>query len=154
MNYCNADVVFQEVPNEIAISYTISGCPNMCEGCHSTHTWDPTNGIALTKSTIKAHVDAYCGMITCVCFFGGEWLPIKLSSMLQFVSEELKLKTALYTGLENMQDQRILKYLDYLKTGPWIAELGGLSSPTTNQRFVNVKTGELLTHLFIKDFNL
>ena len=30
-------------------------------------------------------------------------------------------------------------------------ELGGLDSPTTNQKFIDLRTGEVLNQLFIKD---
>ena len=30
-------------------------------------------------------------------------------------------------------------------------KLGGLDSPTTNQKFINLRTGEVLNRLFIKD---
>ena len=30
-------------------------------------------------------------------------------------------------------------------------ELGGLESPATNQKFINLHTGEVLNRLFIKD---
>ena len=45
----------------------------------------------------------------------------------------------------------ILPYLTYLKTGRWQMELGGLDSATTNQKFVDLRTGEVLNRLFIKD---
>lgn len=152
MRYVSVDVVFQEVPGEISLAYTISGCPNKCKDCHSSYTWDPNGGSILTKEKIKASVEAYSGLITCVCFLGGEWCSEELLSLLKFVSEELELKTGLYTGLDDFQDERILKYLDFLKTGPFISELGGLNSKNTNQRFLNIKTGEYQNHLFLKDF--
>ena len=33
----------------------------------------------------------------------------------------------------------------------WQMELGGLDSPTTNQKFIDLRTGEVLNRLFIKD---
>ncbi len=57
-------------------------------------------------------------------------------------------KTCLYTG-EREVEQQILKYLTYIKTGPWIQELGGLGSKTTNQIFKEVKTNKKLNQLFI-----
>ena len=57
-------------------------------------------------------------------------------------------KTCLYTGEEEVSPE-ILEHLTYIKTGPWIQELGGLSSPSTNQMFKEVKTNSILNHLFI-----
>ncbi len=81
---------------------------------------------------------------------GGEWLPDKLIPLLKIAQAE-GLATCLYTGLEKTElDPRILTSLTYLKTGRWIAERGGLNSLTTNQRFVDLRTGECLNSLFIR----
>ena len=45
----------------------------------------------------------------------------------------------------------MLAKLDYLKYGHWDASLGGLDSKTTNQVFLNLKTGEKLNNYFWKD---
>lgn len=61
------------------------------------------------------------------------------------------IKTALYTGLEfDDVSVDIRNNLDYLKFGPWIKELGGLQSKTTNQKLLNLNNGECLNHYFIK----
>ena len=81
---------------------------------------------------------------------GGEWLPEKLILLLKIAQAE-GLATCLYTGLEKIElDPRILTSRTYLKTGRWIAERGGLNSLTTNQRFVDLRTGECLNSLFIR----
>ena len=68
-----------------------------------------------------------------------------------------ELKTAWYSGLDKPDDTSILKYLDYLKTGPYRKNLGPLNSPTTNQRFykiIHTPVPSILlvdqTHLFWK----
>ena len=43
-------------------------------------------------------------------------------------------KAALYTG-DACVDKTLRDELDYLKTGRYIAKLGGLNSANTNQRF-------------------
>ena len=87
-------------------------------------------------------------------FMGGEWQPKSLQKMLAIVTQE-GLKACLYTGLDREEleavSDGILPYLTYLKTGRWQMELGGLDSPTTNQKFVDLRTGEVLNRLFIKD---
>ena len=44
----------------------------------------------------------------------------------------------------------LLALLDFVKIGEYKKELGGLNSLNTNQRFLNVKTGECLNNLFKK----
>ena len=96
-------------------------------------------------------------MISCVLFLGGEWQIKQLIELLQCVKiSNPSLKTCLYTGLEldeivgliqneiNEQISIGWKYIfennlfDYLKTGRWIRELGGLDNKNTNQRFYKV----------------
>ena len=78
---------------------------------------------------------------------GGEWHPDELIARLKW-AKSLGYKSCLYTG-ENEVDPKILEHLTYIKTGPWVEELGGLSSQHTNQIFKEVKTNRILNHLFI-----
>ena len=48
------------------------------------------------------------------------------------------LKTAWYSGRESLPDGFDLKVLDFLKLGPYKAELGALKSPSTNQALYRV----------------
>ena len=130
LRYSSYDIVLQEVPNEISLCFTITGCPLACEGCHSEYIWDGSKGCALTN----------------------EGLETLLSLIFQVKCK--RLKTALYTGLNLKQVQRkypeLLGCLDYIKTGKWLPKLGGLDSPTTNQEFLNLQTGEVMNKLFHK----
>jgi anaerobic ribonucleoside-triphosphate reductase activating protein len=92
------------------------------------------------------YLEQYATYISCVLFFGGEWSSGELISKLK-ISRNYQMKTCLYTGLEKIP-QRIIQHLDYLKTGPWIKERGGLDSETSNQRFVDLATGNVLNKLF------
>lgn len=93
-------------------------------------------------------LNKYKSMISCVLFMGGEWEEEDLINKLK-TAEDNGLNTCLYTGMEDVSDE-IKNHLTWLKTGPWIAELGGLDSPETNQKFIEVKTNKLLNHYFVK----
>lgn len=109
------------------------------------------SGQILTEIYLAERLQTYQGLISCVLFMGGEWLPEKLLPLLKF-AQNAGLKTCLYTGLEMPElDKRLLSELSYVKTGRWIAERGGLNSVTTNQRFIDLRTGENLNSLFIKN---
>ncbi len=155
LRYSTYDIVLQEVPNEISLCFTITGCPLACEGCHSSYTWDERWGTALTEDDLTALIDKYQGMISCVLFMGGEWCKEALLCFLQ-LAQQHGLKTALYTGLNHKQVGRqcpeLLTALDYIKTGKWIPALGGLNSKTTNQIFTEVKTGRVMNELFLHSF--
>lgn len=148
LNFYEKRIVFQEVPNEISLAFGITGCPLRCKGCHSPFSWPAEKGEPLTKGVLLEAIEPYKGMISTVLFMGGEWDKELLKELLM-ACHEAGLKTALYTGLDSVDDD-LMAHLTYLKTGRWIPELGGLASLTTNQKLVHVPTGEDLTFLFRK----
>ena len=81
---------------------------------------------------------------------GGEWHQKELISYLGF-ARKAGYKTCLYTGETQIND-KILKQLTWVKTGKWIQKRGGLNSPTTNQKFIEVQSNKLLNHLFINTY--
>lgn len=132
MNFSYPQIVFQEVPDEISLALSISGCPLWCPGCHSSFTWDKDFGEKLTLETLENLLKKH-KFITCVLFYGGEWELETLIKYLDFIKSK-NLKTALYTGLNLDEIPKILfNKLDYLKFGRYIKELGGLNSEKTNQ---------------------
>ena len=98
LRYSSYDIVLQEVPNEISLCFTITGCPLGCEGCHSEYIWDGSKGCALTNEGLEQLLSKYEDMISCVLFMGGEWQVETLLSLI-FQVKCKRLKTALYTGL-------------------------------------------------------
>ena len=151
-NCITPSVVFQEVPNEISLCFSITGCKVGCKGCHSTELWHENNGISLTNTNFTLWLKKYQGLISCVVFFGGEWQPKALIEKL-LIAKNHGLKTCLYSGEKHI-DLNISQYLNFLKTGAWHETLGGLDSPTTNQVFRDVISGEKLNHLFNKAIDM
>ncbi len=146
--YCyDFHVVMQEVPGEISLCFTISGCPLRCEGCHSPYLWKKGMGKKMTTRAYRQILTRYYGFATCVLFMGGEWHRKALIEKLKYAGS-IGYKTCLYTGLDEV-DSGILEHLTYVKTGPWIRELGGLDSKATNQLFKEVRSDKSLNHLFI-----
>lgn len=139
-------IVFQEVPDHIALAFSVSGCPLKCDGCHSQDTWSLDSGCELDNHEFSALLQQYQGMISCVLFLGGEWQPDQLIDKLK-MAQKAGLKTCLYSGFVQLP-KRLTQHLDFLKTGPWIPELGGLDSPKTNQRFMDVNKQVCLNHKF------
>ncbi len=149
MFYHSFQVVLQEVPGEISLCFSISGCPLRCDGCHSPFLWRKNNGNLLTLDTFKDYLDRYAKLATCVLFMGGEWHKEELIVLLK-LSKSKNYKTCLYTG-EIEVSKAILNELTWIKTGKWEQLKGGLNSPTTNQKFIELKTNKELNHLFIKN---
>lgn len=142
MKFSYPQIYLQEVPGEISLGISISGCSLKCKGCHSIETWNTNFGEELTLPILDALVKKY-KHITCVLFYGGEW-DSNIKEYLKYIQEQ-NLKTALYSG-ENSIREELLQYLDYYKIGPYIQELGGLSSKISNQKLYRIqnKSNELI----------
>ena len=135
LKYLGYSVVFQEVPDEVSLAINISGCPHKCEGCHSQYLWEYRGEYLLDN--INKLLNIYDGLITCVCFMGGDQNPFDLINCFKRVKNK-GLKICLYSGLESLSDlisKNISQHCDYIKTGRYNQKLGGLNSPNTNQRF-------------------
>jgi len=153
MKYTAKTVIFNEIPNEVSLCYSISGCGKRCLGCHSSELWEEKeNHNSLNIGILEKHLTEYCGMITAIVFLGGEWHEKELISMLT-LAKKFQLKTCLYTSINNLEEINIhlLNVLDYIKIGEFYFELGGLNSKKTNQRFIEVKSGKILNNLFQKN---
>lgn len=139
MKFSYPQIYLQEIPDEICLGISISGCKINCKNCHSKETWDESFGEDLTLETLETLIlkNKY---ISCILFFGGEWdknLPFFLMK-----AKDLGLKTALYSGEESMREN-LIQYLDYYKVGPYIQELGGLNSNITNQKIYKINSGNI-----------
>lgn len=69
---------------------------------------------------------------------GGEHDIDSLIELFMFFHK--KIKTSWYCGLDTIPKDKIgiLQYLDYIKIGYYDMDLGGLNSPTTNQRLYEI----------------
>lgn len=147
MKYSNPQIVLQEVPNEISLALSISGCALKCKGCHSKETWDKDFGKSLSLEVLQNLIDKN-KYISCILFYGGEWELDTLTTFIDLIKKS-DLKVALYSGQElSYFPKEFIKKLDYLKVGKYIKDLGGLSSKRTNQIFYEINNGELLQKTF------
>lgn len=137
MKYSDIKVTFSEVPEEVTLCISISECPGTCDGCHSPWLRDNT-GESLTKVSVYELLESNKG-VSCICFMGGDGDIESLCPLVEWTKKNYpEIKTAWYSGLEELKDNKILQHLDYLKLGSYKKELGPLNSPTTNQRFYQV----------------
>lgn len=146
LKYVDTLVSFQEIPDEISLCINISNCPNNCPGCHSAYLKDDI-GTPLTYTELMRILKDIRG-ITCVCFMGGDKEPWEIQRLAQFVKEK-GLKVAWYSGKQELHEDIRLANFDYVKLGPYIEELGPLTSRTTNQ--VMYKIDHLADRPFVVD---
>lgn len=155
LKYLGYAIVCEEVPDEISLAFNISGCVYKCEGCHSKYLWN-YDGRYLSEDFIDI-LDKYNGLITCVCFLGGDQNMDELTKLCKVIKQR-NLKTCIYSGADStlLFDNLIRdNLLDYLKVGRYILELGGLNSTNTNQIMYKNNNGELedITFKFNKKYN-
>lgn len=146
LKYVDTLVSFQEIPDEISLCINISNCPNNCPGCHSAYLKDDI-GTPLTYTALMRLIAQNQG-ISCVCFMGGDKEPWEIQRLAQFIREK-GLKVAWYSGKQELHEDIRLANFDYVKLGPYIEELGPLTSCTTNQ--VMYKIDHLADRPFVVD---
>ena len=134
-------ICFQEVPDEVSLSFSISNCPNNCKDCHSPWLREDCGEDVFWK--LPPLLRKYKDKITCVLFMGGndEKQYYELLTALHYCRGK-GFKTALYTGFNEMPSSELLAQLDYVKIGSYVEELGGLKNPKTNQRLYKKTNGE------------
>ena len=138
MKYCETAITFSEVPDEVTLCINISNCPCHCKGCHSAYLAEDI-GEELTFKVLDSLIKKNEG-ITCVAFMGGDAEPATVNDLASYVKESYpNIKTAWYSGRQELSKHIEIKNFDAIKLGPYIEELGPLNSKTTNQRFYEVK---------------
>lgn len=134
LKYVNTDVVFQEIPDEVTLAINISNCPCHCPGCHSRYLWDDI-GQELNEQSLEGMFSQVADDITCVCFMGGDAEPKSVSILARYVHEmHPEYRVGWYSGRIRLPRGIQKADFDYIKLGPYIAHLGPLNRPTTNQR--------------------
>ena len=161
LKYLNTQVTFSEVPDEITLCINITGCKIGCKNCHSPYLAKDIGKPLIYKDTHNNRTVINCNPlselieankgITCVCLMGGDSNPEYINILGKIIKCH-KLKSAWYSGKQELSKDINLEFFDFIKLGPYIEELGPLNSRTTNQRFYKVNEKELIdiTNLFWK----
>ena len=140
LKYYTADVTFTDIPGEITLEFGISNCPFKCEGCHSPFLQHDVGNPLSYERIVKCLKDYYPA-VTCLLISGGDSDPKAVQVLLKFIKHDYPyLKTAWFSGRETLPDNIDLGAFDYIKLGPYKKDLGGLDSPTTNQRLYQVSS--------------
>ena len=145
------DVVCQEIPDEISLAVNISCCPNRCPGCNSPWLWEDA-GQCLDEVLLDGLMEKYGAAMTCFCFMGGDADPSEIQRLAGYIRHTWPaLKIGWYSGRDALPEGFDDGLLDFLKLGPYIAELGGLKSAQTNQKFyIKSADGIWIEHKFAK----
>lgn len=138
LKYHTTDISCRVIPNEVTLLFNITGCTIKCPGCNERTLWKD-KGTPLTVSEVRTIVqNYYCG-ITCVCFMGGEHAPQEINALARFVKNHFAgIRTAWYSGLDEIAKEIDYCNFNYLKTGSYQAFRGALGTVGTNQRVFEV----------------
>ena len=110
-------VTFSEFPDEIALCFNISGCPNHCVGC-SEPELALDIGEELTFDVVDHAVSENKG-ISLLGFLGGDQDHNYLIKLIfQIKSKYPNLKIGIYSG-RNYLDFKLAFLVDYYKIGEW-----------------------------------
>lgn len=136
LKYVDAVIGLREIPDEISLCISISGCPMKCFGCHSSYLREDV-GEPLTNEVLDELIKKNEG-ITCVCFMGGSNDIEELNLLAGHVCTYPNLKVAVYLGNDCFPSNLSVYLFNYIKIGHYDEKLGGLDSPTTNQKLKEI----------------
>lgn len=129
-------VVIEEIPDRLTLAVEISRCQGTCEGCHSPFLRGDI-GAALTEDAVDRLFEQNFG-VNCFLFLGEGDDRAALLHMADYIHSVHGVRVALYSGREDVE-QELWHAFDYIKVGPYRAELGPLNRPMTNQRIYRVE---------------
>ena len=122
----------------------LQGCNLRCKGCHNKMTWDIKKGKKIDINTLANSLRKKC-VNKKLTISGGEPL-LQIDGLLELFKALDDFDICLYTGYDfNDVPKEILKYLKYIKYGPFIEERKTFIKPfvgSDNQVFMEVKHNE------------
>lgn len=132
IKYLETLITFAEIPDEITLCINITNCPCNCNGCHSSYL-SKDIGEELNNDVLDKLISDNSG-ISCIAFMGGDSSPKEINDLAKYVKDKYLISVAWYSGRQELSKDINLDNFDYIKLGPYIKELGPLTSKTTNQR--------------------
>lgn len=132
-------ITLNEVPDKVAFFIELGSCTQKCKGCHSKELWEEVKTPTPLDDLLAEAEQAIDKGANAIVLMGGTCnglLPEELFIILQALSEVAP--TCLYSGSDDEKLNRFFAEetnITWIKTGSYKEELGGLSSPTTNQKF-------------------
>jgi anaerobic ribonucleoside-triphosphate reductase activating protein len=113
-------ITFAEFPDEIALVFTITNCPNNCFGCSEPEVRQDI-GEELSDEVLRDAIKRHPG-ISLVGFLGGD-ADHDAIGRLCLITKTLGLKTGFYSGWDSL-DLSLIGLVDYYKIGRWIMPTG------------------------------
>ena len=104
----------------------------------------------MTEEMLELLIGKYAAALTCFCFMGGDAEPLEVMRLAKRIKARWPhIKTAWYSGKAELPSGFDIMSMNFIKLGPYIKELGGLKSPTTNQKLYRVESDGTLTQMHL-----
>lgn len=150
MNYHNITKDDMLNGDGLRVVLWVSGCTHQCPECQNPITWDLAGGLPFDEDAENELFDALKpAYVSGITFSGGDPLhPFNQGEITRLAKKFKELepeKTAwLYTGFswENIKDLDIMKYIDVLVDGEFVADLKDNNlhwKGSANQRVIDVQ---------------
>ena len=132
-------ITLNEVPDKIAYFIELGSCTQRCKGCHSKELWEEVKSPTRLEDVLRGAEKAVESGANAIVLMGGTCNKMSTPDVLKVLDGLSEIApTCLYSGLDDEKTNTYIAEhsgITWLKTGSYKEELGGLSSPTTNQRF-------------------
>lgn len=132
-------ITINEVPDRMSVYFEIGECRQNCKGCHSPHLHTQIKdkmSVADMKSYAQRMVNEGANAIV---ILGGTTNGIPLEDLKRIIDTLADVApVCVYSGTDDKDINKWITFnteLNWIKTGSYKEDLGGLQSPKTNQRF-------------------
>lgn len=141
----NITTTFVEIPGEVAVAFEVGNCTQNCPGCHTKAfeqmlSAPPISEIMYGPELLLRAETAKTLGCTAIVLMGGTTNNVPPKSLARIIDALSRiLPVGIYSGKDDFDTLKDYKGLKWIKTGSYVAALGGLDNPKTNQKFF---TGE------------
>lgn len=140
-------ITLNEVPDKVAFFIELGSCTQRCRGCHSKELWEEVKEPTSLDALIEEAEHAIDKGANAIVLMGGTYNRLSIENLLVILQSFSEVApTCLYSGSD---DEGLNRYvaentdITWIKTGSYKEELGGLSSPMTNQKFYRKEYEEI-----------
>lgn len=139
----NTDITFNELPDKLAYAIELGACKQHCVGCHSPELQEEDVPLTPLLDILEEARDAIDAGANAIVVMGGTNNKHITDESLIALLRDLACiaPTGLYSGSDDEDRDKMIAFeghCTWLKTGPYVATLGGLESTRTNQRFYRI----------------
>ena len=130
-------ITLNEVPDKVAFFIELGSCTQKCKGCHSKELWGEVKTPTPLDDLLTEAEQAIDKGANAIVLMGGTCNKMSTPDLLKVLDGLSEIApTCLYSGLDDEETNTYIAEhsgITWSKTGSYREELGGLSSPTTNQ---------------------